>query len=208
MAPKQKADSEEDWFAKLDAELEKKTQAINKDKDELNFQQAAVTKVLIEDFCNIQNRFDRIKVPMNMDPGYGTFAMYAERDTYPQKWTFKPGFDFESVNIIQLVDMSQVQGRTGDSLKAWFYMDDMTPHIRMVFNYCEGERYYRYDGWKRIFGQYVIYDAPLAKFDEKVMHDRLYSVVVAWYESHLKSNRDILINHLKEKYEKGGGYTE
>ena len=75
MAPKQKADSEEDWFAKLDAELEKKTQAINKDKDELNFQQSAVTKVLIEDFCNIQNRFDRIKVPMNMDPGYGTFAM-------------------------------------------------------------------------------------------------------------------------------------
>jgi hypothetical protein len=208
MAPKQKNDSEEDWFAKLDAQLEKMTQATNKDKAEMNYQQSAVAKVLIEDFYNIQTRFERITVPINMEPSYSVFALYTERDTYPEKWSFRPGFDFEKVSTIQLVDMSQTQGRTGDNLKATFYMDGETPHVRVVFNYCEGERYYRYDGWKRIFGQYVIYDSPLAKFDEKAMHDRLYSIVLAWYESHLKSNRDILVDHLKEKFEKGGGYTE
>jgi hypothetical protein len=33
-------------------------------------------------------------------------------------------------------------------------------------------------------------------------------VVLSWYESHLRNNRDILINHLKENYEKGETFTE
>jgi hypothetical protein len=39
-------------------------------------------------------------------------------------------------------------------------------------------------------------------------HEKLADVVLAWYESHLRNNRDILISHLKEKYERGETFTE
>jgi hypothetical protein len=109
---------------------------------------------------------------------------------------------------MQLIDRSQVQGRMGDSLKVWYYSVESAPHIRMVFDYCEGEHYYKYAGWKRIFGQFIIYDAALNDYDEEGMHEAMRDVVLSWYESHLRNNRDILINHLKENYEKGETFTE
>jgi hypothetical protein len=32
--------------------------------------------------------------------------------------------------------------------------------------------------------------------------------VKSWYESHLRRNRDILIKHLKDNYERGETFTE
>ena len=34
---------------------------------------------------------------------------------------------------MQIVDMTQNQGRMGDSIKVWYYSVDSTPHVRMVF---------------------------------------------------------------------------
>jgi hypothetical protein len=144
---------------------------------------------------------------MTMEPTYSTFAQF-EKDGFPDKWSFRPEFDLESVTNMQLIDRSQVQGRMGDSLKVWYYSVDSTPHIRVVFDYCEGEHYYKYAGWKRIFGQFIIYDAALNNYDEDQMHESLRDVVLSWYESHLRNNRDILITHLKENYEKGETFTE
>ncbi|MDD1773605.1 MAG: hypothetical protein LUQ14_03155, partial [Methanomassiliicoccales archaeon] len=74
--------------------------------------------------------------------------------------------------------------------------------------YCEGEHYYKYSGWKRIFGQFVIFDSPLVKLDMGKLHEKLGDVVKSWYESHLRRNRDILIKHLKDNYERGETFTE
>ncbi len=197
----------DDWFAKLDAELERKTLAVSRDRDELHMQRTKINKALIEDLWNILNRFSKISVQMTMEPTYSTYAQF-EKDGFPDKWSFRPEFDLESVTNMQLIDRSQVQGRMGDSLKVWYYSVESTPHIRMVFDYCEGEHYYKYAGWKRIFGQFIIYDAALNDYDEEGMHEAMRDVVLSWYESHLRNNRDILINHLKENYEKGETFTE
>ncbi|MCQ5375775.1 MAG: hypothetical protein NO474_04170 [Methanomassiliicoccales archaeon] len=204
MAPKDAA-KEEDWFAQLDAELEQKTEAITKDLMELNNQKRMINRTLIEDFWKIWMRFGKINVHFTMEPSYSAFAQF---DEFPDQWRFREDFNFAGVNTIQLVDRTQEQGRMGDSLKIWYYNEDSTPHIRMVFEYCEGEHYYKYSGWKRIFGQFVIYDAPLAKFDMDKFHEKLADVVKAWYESHLRRNRDILIKHLKDNYERGETFTE
>jgi hypothetical protein len=203
MAPAEK----DEWFAQLDAELQRKTQAISKDREEITYQKTNINKALIQDFWNIVNRFGKINVQFNMEPSYGDFAKF-EEGKFPDSWTFKQGFDLESVSNMQIVDMTQTQGRMGDSIKVWYYTADSTPRVRMVFVFCEGEHYYKYNGWKRIFGQFVVYDAPLADFDMVRMHEALGDVVIAWFESHLRNNREILVNHLKEKYEKGETFTE
>lgn len=205
MAPEKAG--KEDWFSKLDAELEKKTMAVSRDRDELHMQKTRVNKMLIEDLWNIMNRFGKIGVNMIMEPTYSTFIAF-EKDSYPEKYSLRNDVDYEGLNNLQLIDRSQVQGRMGDSLKIWHYSADASPRVRMVFDYCEGEHYYKYAGWKRIFGQFVLYDASLADADGDQVHEVLRDVVIAWYESHLRNNRDILINHLKENYEKGETFTE
>ena len=203
MAPADK----DDWFAQLDAELQRKTEAISKDREEITYQKTNINKALIQDFWNIVNRFGKINVQLNMEPSYSEFAKF-EQDKFPDVWKFNPAFDLEAVGAMQIVDMSQNQGRMGDSIKVWYYSVDSTPHMRMVFVYCEGEHYYKYNGWKRIFGQFVIYDAALSDFNMEKMHAVLGDVVMSWFESHLRNNRETLVGHLKEKYEKGETFTE
>lgn len=203
MAPK--GGKEEDWFKALDDELEKKTQAITKDLVELNTQKRMINRALIEDFWKILNRFGRINVHLTMEPSYSAFAQFEE---FPDEWKFKEDFNFAGVNNIQLVDRTQDQGRMGDSLKVYYYTEDSTPRLRMIFEYCEGEQYYKYAGWKRIFGQFIIFDSPLAKLNMDSLHDKLGEVIKAWYESHLRRNRDILIKYLKENFERGESFTQ
>ena len=80
--------------------------------------------------------------------------------------------------------------------------------IRMVFEYCEGEHYYKYAGWKRVFGQFLIYDAALSEMNMDELHENLAEVIKAWYESHLRRNREVLIAALGERFEKGETFTE
>ena len=96
----------------------------------------------------------------------------------------------------------------GDSLKVWYYNDNGTVRLRMIFEYCEGEHYYKYAGWKRVFGQFVLYDAALSDIDINEIHDKMAIVVKSWFESHLRHNREVLINTLKDNFEKGETFTE
>jgi len=194
-----------DWFADLDAELEKKTQSIVKDVAELNSQRGKLNRSLIEDFAKIQARFAKINVHLTMEPAQ---SAYAEPTSIPEQYRMKEDFDYAGVKNIQLVDRTQEQGRMGDSLKVWYYNDETTMHLRVVFEYCEGEHYYKYAGWKRVFGQFVIYDVPLGEVDMDDLHAKLAEVVKAWYESHLRRNREVLISALKDSFEKGETFTE
>ncbi len=205
MAPVKEAVKEDDWFEKLDAELEQQTQSIVKDMSELSNQKKAINRTLIEDFWKVLVRFGKINVHFTMEPAHSAFAQFT---TYPDEWKFKEGFNFSGVSNIQLVDRTQEQGRTGDSLKVWYYSDDSSPRLRMVFEYCEGEHYYKYAGWKRVFGQFVIIDSALNDVDMDDVHDKLGEVVKAWYESHLRRNRDVLISYLKSNFEKGETFAE
>jgi len=194
-----------DWFADLDAELEKKTVESMKEVVETNIQRTELNKTLIEDFWRIWIRFNKITVHFTIEPEYSSFARFEE---FPGAWSFKEDFDFASVKNISLTDRTQDQGRVGDSMKVWYYAVDTKIHVRMVFEYCEGEHYYKYAGWKRIFSQYVLYDSPSDAVDTKKLHDILADVVKVWYDSHLKRERDILLKHMKDKYPKGETFTQ
>jgi hypothetical protein len=197
---------EEDWFAQLDEELERKTTQITDNFVEQNNQKQIINKTLLEDLFRIWIRFNKINVHFSLAPdpqGPATFATFV---VYPEQWSFRPDFDFAGVDNISLTDRTQT--RVGDSLKVWYYSVDSQTHLRVVFEYCEGEHYYKYAGWKRIFSQYVLLDLPVTKFDERKYHDVLADVIKNWYESHLRRDREIILKHVREKYEKGETFTQ
>lgn len=194
-----------DWFAELDAELDKKTNEIMKEVVDQTNQKAEINRTLIDDFWKIWIRFNKINAHLSIEPEYSAFAQF---DEFPAEWRFKEDFDFSAINNVSLTDRTQDQGRVGDSIKSWYYAVDNKVHLRMVFEYCEGEHYYKYAGWKRIFSQFVLYDAALEKVDLKKIHDVLSDIIKTWYESHLRRERDIILGHLKENYKKGETFTQ
>jgi len=194
---------EGDWFEQLDQELEKKTSQITDNYIEQNNQKGVINKALLEDLFRIWLRFNKINVHYTMIPESSTFANFV---VYPEQWSFKPDFDYTIVDNAYLTDRSQT--RVGDSMKAWYYNIDSQTHFRLVFEFCEGEHYYKYAGWKRIFSQYVLLDVPVSKFDEKKYHEVLTDIIKNWYESHLRHDREIILKHVREKYEKGETFTQ
>lgn len=196
MAAKKPAD---DWFEALDRELERKTEEVVRDAGEQNVARAEVNRQVIDDFWRIWKRFHKINVHFSMEPSYEAWAVFA--DTYPEgAWTWRPGFAPGGVGAVQLVDRTSDQGRVGDALKVVHYAADEKPRIKVTFEYCEGEHYYKYSGWKRIWSVHTLLDAALDRSELNEMHKLFADVVKVWYESHLRRNRDLLIKHLKKEY--------
>jgi len=191
----------DDWFDALDAELEKKTQEIVAAVGEENVEREGLNRQIIDDFWKIWKRFNKVNVHLSMEPSYETWALFA--DTFPDgDWSWKPGFRPAGVATIQLVDRTMDQGRIGDALKVVHAVVDDKPHLRVTFEYCEGEHYYKYSGWKRIWSVHTLSDEPLPQADIKSLRKLFGDVVKTWYESHLRRNRDLLIKHLKSEYER------
>ena len=201
MAAKRSEAKGDDWFDALDAELEKKTQEIVQEVGEESVEREAINRQLIEDFWKIWKRFNKVNVHLSIEPSYNDWALFA--DTFPDgEWTWKPGFRPAAVSALQLVDRTMEQGRVGDALKVTYYNVEDKPHLKVTFEYCEGEHYYKYSGWKRIWCVHTLYDEALDKANPRDLHKLFADVVKAWYESHLRRNRDILIRHLKKGYER------
>ena len=201
-----KRKSKENWFESLDKELEEQTKEIIESFGEQNTQKLEVNRSLIEDFWKIWKRFNKINVHFTIEPSYTAFAQF---DEFPYgEWKWRTSFNVAGVNRIELVDRTQDQGRIGDALRVSYYVENNKPSIRIDFQYCEGEHYYKYSGWKRIYSQHLLYEEPLEKVQMGDVHGVFRDVVKTWYESHLKRNRSLLLNHLKSKYPSVETFTQ
>ncbi|TLZ79920.1 MAG: hypothetical protein E6K07_02640, partial [Methanobacteriota archaeon] len=166
----------DDWFSSLDAELEKKTKEIIEDVGEQNVARLELNKTLIEDFWKVWKRFNKINVHFALEPSYTNWAVFP--DTFPDgDWHWRPGFNPAAVQTIQLLDRSMDQGRVGDALKVNYVEADGKVHLRVTFEYCEGEHYYKYSGWKRIWTIHTLYEQPLDRANVDDLH-RLFADLV------------------------------
>lgn len=200
-----KGSKKEDWFDNLDKELEKKTSQARKSTGTENTRKDELNRTIISDLWKILLRFDKINIHFSIEPSHTQFAQF---EKYPYEWSLKENYDFGGINQLQLVDRTREEGRVGDTLKARYYDENDVHHLRLTFEFCEGEHYYKYSGWKRIFGQYILFDAPIKKLDLDQFHTVLADVVRNWYESHLKHNREAFLEYLKSTFEKGETYTQ
>ncbi|MCD6275395.1 MAG: hypothetical protein J7J42_01480 [Thermoplasmata archaeon] len=194
----------EDWFEKLQSELEKKKEEVLKDISTESEKKRELNRNLVEDFWKIWLQFNRINVHFRMEPPHNLWGLF---EVFPDKWSLREDFDFATVGEISLVDITREQNRTGDSLKIIYYNTDEGEKIRMLFEFFEGEKYYKYSGWKRIYAQYILYDELVKKANLDKIRDILLKVIPKWYESHLKGDRGIIINYIKENYERGESFT-
>ncbi len=196
---KSKTAKEEDWFEDLDKELEAKTQEILDHLGEADGKKLELNKALIADLWKIWKRFNKVNIHFAMDPSYTQFAHFEEDFPYGA-WKWRSGFNLAMVDRVQLLDRTQEQGRVGDSLMITYPQDEAGTRLRAEFQYCEGEHYYKYSGWKRIFARHTLYDAAVDKVNMGTIHRMLKDIVAVWYESHLRKDRSLLLNHLKNKY--------
>jgi len=195
----------EDWFDNLDKELDKKTAQAQKSSGVETTQKGELNRTLVSDFWKILLRFEKINIHFSIEPSHTQFATF---EKYPYEWTLKDNFDFGNINQMTIVDRTRDQGRVGDTLKLRYYDDGEEHKLRLTFEYCEGEHYYKYSGWKRIFGQFVLLDTPVKKMEMDQFHTVLAEVVRQWYESHLKHDRNTLIQYMTSTFEKGETYTQ
>ncbi len=195
----------EDLFAQLDAELNELTEDITDDMGKLSEKKAAINKSIIENFWKIWLRFDKRKIHFTMEPSPSAFATF---DEFPDKWSFRENFRFADVTSISLTDKTQDQGRTGDCLKAWYHPVGKEIHFGLLFEYCEGEHYYKYSGWKRIFAQQILYESPLDKVNLNKVWELVTALIKVWFESHLRKNRELLLKYVRENFERGETFTQ
>lgn len=208
MASDKKSKGEaDDWFNELDAELEQKTEETFRDLGERESNLAEVNRQFIKDFWRIWIRFEKLNVHFSIKPEHSSFAQFEE---FPEQWEFKEDFDFAGLRTLKLMDKTQEDNRTGDTLLLQHYTEDEQLKTGLFFEFCEGETYYKYSGWKRIFARYSIYDAEFPLDDEEMdeIHGVLKDVIRAWYESHLKRDRAIILDHVKDEYDKIEEYPE
>ena len=196
--------ADDDFVSVLKRELVKTQASAGAKTGEDLTQRAELNKRLLQDLWEVHNQFEEISVHLAIDPSQTLFATFAE---YPTKWTFKENFDFGAVKTIELGD--RAAGWIGFTLRFWYYRaPEGQPHLRGIFEWCDGESYHRYSGWMRMMSQAVLYDAAEDDVNVAELHRVLKDVVVQWYAAHLERTPEAFVAHLKEKYPKGASYAK
>ena len=198
--------AKEDWFEKLQGELEKKKEEILKDISTESKKRSELNKSIIEDFWKIWIQFNNINVHFRMEPSHDKWVSHFEE--FPNKGVLRKDFDFSRVWEISLVDITREQNRVGDSLKVLYYNTDNGERLKMLFEFSEGEKYDKYSGWKRIYSQYVLYDEAVNKASIDKLREILLKTIPVWYESHLKGDRNIILDFIKNNFQKGATFTD
>lgn len=195
-------------FAQLDQELESIKEEVVEDERRYSGKKGELVKSLLSTFWEIWVRFEKNKRHFTMNPQPSEFAAFPENG-YPSKWTLKTGVNYADPRFdeISLVDKTAEQARIGDTLKARFYTKDGESCMRITFEYCEGEHYYKYAGWKRLCAQHIIFDGPIDKISPHKPADAILGLVKAWFESHLRRNRDLILKYVRDNYEKAATVT-
>lgn len=194
---------EDDFVQSLRGELSKAQRTATTATQEDLSHRAEINRRLLQDCWEIHNQFEQISVHLSVEPSQTLFATFVE---YPEKWSFRDNFDFGAVKAVELKD--RAPGWVGFGLRFWYYRtDEGKPHLRGIYEWCEGESYHRYSGWMRQMNQAVLYDSNEHSVDFRQLHQVLKDVVVHWYQAHLDKGPEPFIGHLKEKYPKGASYA-
>lgn len=190
---------EDDFLSSLRTDIVQARKQLATKNVEDPSRRAALNRRLLQDFWEVHNLFEDLSVHLTMEPAQTLFATFTE---FPYHWAFKESFDFAAVKAVELKD--RTPGWLGSALKAWYYLDpEGKTHLRVIFEWCEGETYHKYTGWMRVMTQAVLMDTSIEEASVQTIHHLLKDVVLVWYKSHLKKDPQELYRHLKESYPKG-----
>ncbi|MEM0160450.1 MAG: hypothetical protein QW258_00670 [Thermoplasmata archaeon] len=200
-----KESKQEDWFEKLQSDLNKKSEEILKGYNLESDKKRSINIEMVQDLWKIYLKFVDVNVHFTLDPPATNWASFTD---YPTNWKIRDEYNFGALNSISFVDTTREDDRTGDALKMMYELGPDGEKIKITFEFFEGEKYYKYSGWKRTYAKHILYDNLVSKSSIDEIHNILSDLILKWYESHLKRDRNLLINHIKEKYPISESFTE
>ncbi len=200
-----KESKQEDWFEKLQSDLNKKSEEILKGYNLETDKKRNINIEMVQDLWKIYLKFVDVNVHFTLDPPATNWASFTD---YPTNWKIRDEYNFGALNSISFVDTTREDDRTGDALKMMYELGPEGEKIKITFEFFEGEKYYKYSGWKRTYAKHILYDSLVSKSSIDEIHNILSDLILKWYESHLKRDRNLLINHIKEKYPISESFTE
>ncbi|MCL5681015.1 MAG: hypothetical protein M1515_03075 [Candidatus Thermoplasmatota archaeon] len=195
---------EKDWLSRLEDELGKKEKQVLKDSSMTTGKKSELNQKILTDLWLTWVRFNKQDIHFTIDPPPNKWLEFT---SYPDKFTLRNDFFFETVNNITFRDTAKEIERLGDSLKI-VYKKEETESINVIFEYSEGEKYDRYTGWHRYFTQYILYESPLKEVKLEEIENIFLSVMAKWYESQLRRDREVILKEIKENYKKGETFIE
>ncbi len=200
-----KESKQEDWFEKLQSDLNKKSEEILKGYNLETDKKRNINIEMVQDLWKIYLKFVDVNVHFTLDPPATNWASFTD---YPTNWKIRDEYNFGALNSISFVDTTREDDRTGDALKMIYELGPEGEKIKITFEFFEGEKYYKYSGWKRTYAKHTLYENLVSKSSIDEIHNVLSDLILKWYESHLKRDRNLLINHIKEKYPISESFTE
>ncbi len=200
-----KESKQEDWFEKLQSDLNKKSEEILKGYNLETDKKRNINIEMVQDLWKIYLKFVDVNVHFTLDPPATNWASFTD---YPTNWKIRDEYNFGALNSISFVDTTREDDRTGDALKMIYELGPEGEKIKITFEFFEGEKYYKYSGWKRTYAKHTLYDNLVSKSSIDDIHNVLSDLILKWYESHLKRDRNLLINHIKEQYPISESFTE
>jgi hypothetical protein len=200
-----KESKQEDWFEKLQSDLNKKSEEILKGYNLESDKKRSINIEMVQDLWKIYLKFVDVNVHFTLDPPATNWASFTD---YPTNWKIRDEYNFGALNSISFVDTTREDDRTGDALKMAYELGPDGEKIKITFEFFEGEKYYKYSGWKRTYAKHTLYESLVSKSSIDEIHNILSDLILKWYESHLKRDRNLLINHIKEKYPVSESLTE
>lgn len=200
-----KESKQEDWFEKLRSDLNKKSEEILKSYNLESDKKRSINIEMVQDLWKIYLKFVDVNVHFTLEPPATNWASFTD---YPTTWKIRDEYNFGALNTISFVDTTREDDRTGDALKMIYELGPDGENIKISFEFFEGEKYYKYSGWKRTYAKHTLYENLVSKASIDDIHNILATLILKWYESHLKRDRNFLINYVKEKYPLSESFTE
>ncbi|MEM3341084.1 MAG: hypothetical protein QW728_00155 [Thermoplasmata archaeon] len=192
-------------FSELETDLKNLQDKTIKENIDMEKKLSEINRNILEGFLTFAQTMDKtLHKSFLITPPPAEFLNYITPDG---NYEFRPEYKFERLSQIAIIDRSLDSSRNGDMINAVYVNEDNQRLLRIVFAYCEGEHYYKYSGWKRIFLERKLYEAPVDKIKFENIWEVLKPLFKVWFDSHLKKNRSTLIEYLNNNFERVSSYT-
>lgn len=155
-----------------------------------------VTSTVLQDMWRIWFRFDSMNLSFALSPSYTEFLRFHE---FPDRWYLDEYYNFAALSRAAVTDRSSAE-RDGDALVLSYRTEKETTYATILFEYFKGEQYMKYKGWKRVFGQLILYESPVLSFNVNTYRSMMADIAEAWVSSHVRRRRDEFLERLVRQF--------
>ncbi len=188
----------EDWADRIGEALEKKLEEVRENLKTLNSKRREINREFLKALWKIHQKFLEVGAHMVMDPPPVEWGIVTPQS---DEIKLRDDIDFARFSSIMLIDRTQDLGALGDALVLRHTLEGETPIVEVLFRIYEAEKYYKYEGWKKVYSQFLVKKMPLAEADLGEIQEALTEPIVKWFEAHIRKDRSIFVDYVSSNFQ-------